>query len=60
VRIGQGHAAAVWASQNGEEIGVDASKLAVTGNSVGGNMAAAVTLMARDEGEPNVVYRQLP
>jgi acetyl esterase len=59
VQIGQAHAAAVWATQNGEEIGVDASKLAVTGNSVGGNMAAAVTLMARDEGEPNIVYQQL-
>jgi acetyl esterase len=28
--------------------------------SVGGNMAAAVTLMARDEGEPSIVYQQLP
>jgi acetyl esterase len=41
VQIEQAHAASVWVSQNGDELGVDSSKLAVTGNSVGGNMAAA-------------------
>jgi acetyl esterase len=59
VQIEQAHAASVWVSQNGDELGVDSSKLAVTGNSVGGNMAAAVTLMAHDRGAPNVVYQQL-
>jgi acetyl esterase len=59
VQIEQAHAAAVWVSQNGDELGVDSSKLAVTGNSVGGNMAAAVTLMAHDRGAPNIVYQQL-
>jgi acetyl esterase/lipase len=59
VQIEQAHAAAVWVTKNAAEIDVDASKMAVTGNSVGGNMAAAVTLMAHDRGEPNVVYQQL-
>jgi acetyl esterase len=59
VQIEQAHAAAVWVAQNAEEIDVDGSKMAVTGNSVGGNMAAAVTLMAHDRGEPNIVYQQL-
>jgi acetyl esterase/lipase len=59
VQIEQAHAAAVWVSRNGEDLGVDSSKLAVTGNSVGGNMAAAVTLMAHDRGAPNIVYQQL-
>jgi acetyl esterase len=59
VQIDQAYAAAVWVSQRGDEIGVDGSKLAVTGNSVGGNMAAAVTLMAHDKGGPNIVYQQL-
>jgi acetyl esterase/lipase len=59
VQIEQAHAAAVWVSQNGDELGVDSTKLAVTGNSVGGNMAAAVTLMAHDRGAPNIVYQQL-
>jgi len=59
VQIEQAYAAAGWVSLNGEEIGVDSTKLAVTGNSVGGNMAAAVTLMAHDRGAPNIVYQQL-
>jgi acetyl esterase len=59
VQIEQAHSAAVWVSEHGEEIGVDSGKLAVTGNSVGGNMAAAVTLMAHDRGDPNIVYQQL-
>ena len=59
VQIEQAHAAAVWVSQHGDDLGVDGTKLAVTGNSVGGNMAAAVTLMAHDRGAPNIVYQQL-
>jgi acetyl esterase len=55
----QAYAAAVWVSQHGGEIGVDGSRLAVSGNSVGGNMAAAVTLMAHDRNGPNIVYQQL-
>jgi acetyl esterase len=59
VQIEEAYAAAVWVSQHGEELGVDGSRLAVTGNSVGGNMAAAVTLMAHDRGGVNIVYQQL-
>jgi acetyl esterase len=59
VQIEQAHAAAVWVSGHGHELAVDGAKLAVAGNSVGGNMAAAVTLMARDRGAPNIVYQQL-
>jgi acetyl esterase len=33
--------------------------MGITGNSVGGNMAAAVTLMAHDMGDVNIVYQQL-
>ncbi len=40
-------AAAVWASSN-----LDAPLIAVGGDSAGGNLAAAVTLLARDEGLP--------
>jgi acetyl esterase len=59
VQIEQAHAASVWVAEHGDELGVDASRLAVTGNSVGGNMAAAVTLMAHERGAPNIVYQQL-
>jgi acetyl esterase len=59
VQIEQAHAAAVWVAGHGAEIAVEGSRLAVVGNSVGGNMAAAVTLMAHDRGAPNIVHQQL-
>ena len=51
--INQIHAAAKWVATHGAEIKVDASRLAIVGNSVGGNMTAAVALMAKDKGGPN-------
>lgn len=52
VAITQAYEATVWVSQNGPEIGVDGSRLAVVGNSVGGNMAAVVALQAKQRGGP--------
>ena len=52
VAINQAYAATKWVSQLGREINVDGSRLAVVGNSVGGNMAAVVALMAKDKGGP--------
>ncbi len=54
VAINQAYAATVWVAENGKEIGVDGSKLAVVGNSVGGNMAAVVALMAKDKNGPTI------
>jgi acetyl esterase len=45
------YAAARWVAKQGESIGADPSRLAVGGDSAGGNLAAAVSLMARDRGE---------
>src|SRR3954452_5869486 len=59
VQINQAYEATVWVSEHGEEIGLDSKRLAVTGNSVGGNMAAAVPLMIHDRGGANLVYQQL-
>jgi acetyl esterase len=59
VQIEQAYAAAMWVSRHGDDLAVDGERLAVTGNSVGGNMAAAVTLMAHDRGAPHIVYQQL-
>jgi acetyl esterase/lipase len=59
VQINEAYESAVWVTEHGDAIGVDGSKLAVSGNSVGGNMAAAVTLMAHDKGGANVVFQQL-
>jgi acetyl esterase len=59
VQINEAYESAVWVTEHGEELGLDGSRLAVSGNSVGGNMAAAVTLMIHDRGEANVVFQQL-
>lgn len=53
-QVEQNYAAAKWVAENGKEIGVDGSRLAVAGNSVGGDMSAALTLMAKDRGGPNI------
>jgi acetyl esterase/lipase len=54
VAINQAYAATKWVSEFGREIGVDGRRLAVVGNSVGGNMAAVVSLMAKDKGGPEI------
>jgi acetyl esterase/lipase len=52
VAIEQAYAATRWVAQNGAQINVDGTRLAVAGNSVGGNMAAVVALMAKARGVP--------
>jgi len=46
------HAAAKWLAENGAEISVDGGKLAIVGNSAGGNLATAATLLAKEKGGP--------
>jgi acetyl esterase len=43
------HAALSWARHHAAEIDIDADRIAVGGDSAGGNLAAAVTLLARDD-----------
>lgn len=59
VAINEAYAATKWVSQQGHEINVDGSRLAVVGNSVGGNMAAVVALMAKDRGGPEIRFQAL-
>src|SRR2546422_3048520 len=42
--------AAQWVSRRGQEYGLDAERLAVAGDSAGGNMATVITLLSRDRG----------
>ena len=52
--IDQIHAATKWVAAHGDEIKVDGKRLAIVGNSVGGNMTAAVALMAKHKGGPEL------
>jgi acetyl esterase len=53
-QIEESYAAAKWVAAHGKEIGVDGSRIAVAGNSVGGDMTAALALMAKDRGGPEI------
>ena len=59
VAINQGYAATKWVSEHGKDIGVDGSRLAVAGNSVGGNMSTVVSLMAQDKNGPEIAFQLL-
>lgn len=53
------YAATKWVSAHASEIGGDAARLAVFGQSAGGNLAAVVSLMARDRSGPRIAF-QIP
>lgn len=53
------YAAAKWVVENGPSIQVDPSRVAVGGDSAGGNLAAVVSLMARDKNEIDLAYQLL-
>jgi acetyl esterase len=59
VAIEQGYATAQWVLRDGASHGLDASRMAVAGESVGGNMAAAVTLMAKQRGDVTFVQTSM-
>ena len=48
VALNECYAGAKWVAEHGAEINVDGKRMAVAGNSVGGNLTAAVALMARE------------
>jgi acetyl esterase len=52
-------AAVRWIVAHAAELGVDAERLAVGGDSAGGNLAAVVALMARDAGGPRIALQVL-
>ncbi|MEU8817228.1 alpha/beta hydrolase [Actinoplanes sp. NPDC048796] len=59
VAIEQGYATARWIVAEGASKGLDASRLAVAGDSVGGNMTAALALMAKDRGDVTFVHQSM-
>ena len=52
VAINECYAATKWVASNGSEINVDGKRLAVAGNSVGGNLAAVTAIKAKHENGP--------
>jgi acetyl esterase len=55
VAIEQGYATAQWIVREGAAHGLDATRMAVAGESVGGNMTAALALMAKERGDVTFV-----
>jgi acetyl esterase len=56
VAIEQGYATAQWATRDGAGKGLDPTRIAVAGESVGGNMAAALSLMAKERGDVQFLH----
>ncbi|WP_020423243.1 alpha/beta hydrolase [Amycolatopsis sp. ATCC 39116] len=56
VALEQSYATARWIVAEGAKHGLDANRLAIAGDSVGGNMTAAVTILAKQRGD--VTFRQ--
>lgn len=59
VAINEIYAATQWVAEHGKEIGVNGKNLAVVGNSVGGNMSAAIALMAKNNHGPAIKLQVL-
>ena len=53
------YAALCWLVEHAEALGLDASRVSVSGESAGANLAAVVCLMARDRGGPAIRYQWL-
>ncbi len=57
--IDDAYAGACWVEENAAALGADAGRIAVGGDSAGGNLAAAVALMARERGAPRLALQYL-
>ncbi|MDY7087392.1 MAG: alpha/beta hydrolase [Actinomycetota bacterium] len=59
VAIEQAYATARWITEHGRSAGLDSSRIAIAGDSVGGNMAAALAILAKQRGDVTFVHQSL-
>ena len=59
VAVEQGYATARWITRDGASKGLDASRMAVAGDSAGGNMTAALALLAKERGDVTFVQQSM-
>jgi acetyl esterase len=59
VAVEQGYATAQWITRDGTTEGLDAARLAVAGDSVGGNMATVLAVLAKQRGDVRFVHQSL-
>jgi len=59
VALEQGYATAQWIVREGARNQLDPNRIAVAGDSVGGNMTAALTLMAQERGDVRFVHQSM-
>jgi acetyl esterase len=59
VAIEEGYAVTKWVFETGKMINVDSLRIAVAGDSTGGNIATAVTLLAKERGGPHLRFQVL-
>ncbi|HEY7009992.1 MAG TPA: alpha/beta hydrolase [Jatrophihabitantaceae bacterium] len=53
------HTALTWVAEHARDLGADGARIAVMGDSAGGNLAAVLCLMARDRGGPEIALQVL-
>lgn len=53
------YAALLWTAKSASELGIDPARLAVGGDSAGGGLSAAVALLSRDRGGPELCFQYL-
>src|SRR6185369_9261036 len=59
VALEQAYATARWIVQKGATVGLDGSRLAVVGDSAGGNLAAALAILAKQRGDVTFLHQSL-
>ncbi len=58
-QVKQCYAALCWMTEHAADLGIDAARISIEGESAGGNLAAATTLMARDRDGPKIIFQVL-